>query len=314
MALTPVTIVVTDTEIPFPNPLEGVIVRYWSQDGTTFVTEGTTDENGELTLDLEDFTTYWVRFFSSGYSFDSKLLIEVDSSESNTFDVVGRDLTEHPPSAVPELCRASGYVVGAHGAPVEGASFYFDGTSLPTVVGGRGIVASKVIVRSDKWGYVEVELVRGGAYDVTVVGHEDTPYRIKVPDDPSVDINDLVWPFVAKVFFDPPGPISMNVGDVIHVTPHALLSCNVETAFGLDEDPYRKDHRNDKRRAVYYVKLKMDNPGLVNFTMKETTDEMTIVASTPGTVRIYAELNQDIEAVRLPAPIRDFQELVIVIT
>jgi hypothetical protein len=314
MALTPVTLAVKDSALPFGNPLAGVIVRFWSQDGTTFVTEGVTDAAGELTLDLEDFTTYWVRFFLVGYSFASKLLIEVDSAESNVFDIIGRDLVEHPSSSVPELCRASGYVVGAHGAPIAGATFSFEATSLPTVVGGRAVVASKVIVRSDSQGYIEVELIRGGAYDAVVVGHEDKTVRLEVPDAPSVDMTDLVWPFTARVVFDPPGPIHMGLADVVEVTPHAILSSGVETPFMMDEDPYQKDHRADKRRAVYYVTLKKDPDDVVSFRMDEMTDKITISALKAGTARIYAELREDVEAVRIPEPVRDFQELIVVVT
>jgi len=308
MALTTILLVTVDEVIPIPNPVDGTIVRFYSQDGQTFITEGITDENGELTLDIEDFTTYWVRFFKTEYAFDSRLLIEVDSlTPPNIWQVEGRNLVCHPPSVVPELCRASGTVVGAHGAPVDGATFSFLATDLPVAVAGRAVVASEVTVRSEEWGYIEVELIRDGAYDCTAEAHEDESIRVKVPDLPACSITDLVWPYVASVYFEPPTQISMNVGDTAQVDPKVLLSSGVVTPYELDG--------NDLIRAGYWVIFKVDPPGVVAIgRMDQNTDRMTLEAVAVGTTRIYAELRTDVEARRLPEPVRDFQELTVIVT
>jgi hypothetical protein len=307
MPLTPITLVVKDGAIPFGQPVEGVIIRFYNESGDTFVTEGTTDENGELTLDLEDLTTYWVRFFKVEWKFSTKLRIGVDSgASSNIFDVVGTYLVEHPPSSVPELCRASGYVVGAHGAPVSAAYMIFEATELPDVISGRAMVGSKVQVRSDKWGRIEVELVRGGAYDVTVSGHEDIPLRIVVPDLEACNITDLVFPYVAQFAFDEGISLAMNVGDEMEIHPRVLLSSGLPTPFARDN--------KERVRFSNYIEIRESVPGVVDIVLvDDKTDTYMLRAKQPGTTTIAGTLKEDVEALRLPEPIRDFQELVITV-
>jgi hypothetical protein len=152
--MVPITFSVADDTIPTGAALEDVVVRVYSEDGTLFVTEGQTDEDGELVLDLEDATTYWVRFFKIGYRFESQRTIDVDSSaSSNTFDVGATDLTTFPPSAIPELCRASGYVSGPDLAPRSGIRFTFTMTGVPRIVAGRAIVVEDLIAKSDADGW-----------------------------------------------------------------------------------------------------------------------------------------------------------------
>lgn len=304
----PVTFVVVDDTLPIGAPLEDVLVRVYSEDGSTFITEGMTDSDGELVLILDDMTTFWVRLFKPQYAFDSKLLITTDSTaSSNTFDVVGRDLVEHPPSAVPYLCRASGYVVNSGGQPTQGAIFEFNATDLPKVANGQGIITSKIIVRSEEDGYVEVELVRGGAYDVIVTAGEDAVVRTKVPEKQAVDITDLVWPYVAGVSFDPTGPLTIAVDDTVEVLPSVLLSSGVTTPFEMDED---EDFRFGR-----YIRLSVEDESVVRISQwKESSDTLVLVGKAPGTTKITASLRDGVEAKRLPVPTRAFQELTITVT
>ena len=300
-----VTLSVTDDVLPVGNPLEAVVVHVYSEDGITFVTEGDTDENGKVVFLLPDLTNYWVRFFKWEYGFQTRLRIQVDGEA--TYGVVGVDLVARPPSTVPELCRASGTVVNVSGQPCGSAMFRFDATRLPDVVAGRAIVSSSVTVWSDNWGYVEVELVQGGVYDVTVTGHEDTPYRIKVPDTQSVNISDLVWPFVAELVYDVPNPLNISVGDVVEILPSVVLSSGVRTPFELDDD--------DMRYYSYYIRYdEIDTAGAVSWSHDWTSDKLTITGELPGTTTFTPVLLDDREARRLPAPAREMQSLIIVVS
>lgn len=307
MAVTPVTFVVVDNSSPMGSPLENVVVRVYNLAGDTFVTEGTTDAAGEVILLLEDVTPFWVRFFKVEYAFDTRLKIDVDSgASSNTFDIVGRDLVSLPPSAVPELCRASGHVVNVAGEPHEGAIFGFNATTLPKVIAGRAVIRSKVIVVSQKDGYVEVELARGGVYDVVAQASEDEPIRTKVPDAAAVNFTDLVWPYVAQFVWEPAGPLALAVGQTIEVLPRAVLSSGVRTPYGLDD--------GDSRSFGFYVDLLKSAEGVVTLNYDEQSDLMTITGKSPGSVTLSATLKDDVEAERLPEPTRDFQDLLIVVT
>jgi hypothetical protein len=304
----PVTFVVVDNSSPMGSPLENVVVRVYNEAGDTFVTEGTTDENGELVLLLTDMTSYWVRFFKVEYAFDNRLRITVDSTApSNTFDIVGRDLVELPPSAVPELCRASGYVVNVAGEPHGGAVIEFNATDLPKVVSNRAVVRSKIIVQSQKDGYVEVELVRGGVYDVVAQASEDEVIRTKVPDAAAVNITELIWPYVAQVKWDPPGPLNLAPGESVEILPIVVLSSGVETPFDLDE--------KDTVEFGQYIQIEDSVEGVVRLSYNQQTDTLLVTArDDPGTTTLVATLREDVEAKRLPEPTRDLQDLVIVVS
>jgi len=300
-----VTLAVTDDVIPIGTPLESVTVHVYSEDGVTYITEGATGVDGKVVFLLDDLTNYWVRFFKWEYGFQTRLRIQVDGEA--TYNVVGVDLVARPPSTVPELCRASGTVVNAAGQPRGQAMFRFDATRLPDVVAGRAIVSSSVTVWSDEWGYVEVELVRGGVYDVTVSGHEDTPYRIKVPDSQSVNISDLVWPYVAKLVFDVPNPLHISVGDVVEILPSVVLSSGVQTPYEFDDDD-----------MVYYAHYlyfaEVDPDAAVSWSHDWVSDKLTVTGELPGTSVFTPILVDGREARRLPEPTRDIQSLTIVVS
>lgn len=298
---------VFDDVVPTPNALEGVTVRVYSEDGLTFITEGVTDAAGELSLLLPDATTYWVRFFRIGNAFPTKLLIDVDSgASSNDFDVVGRDLLELPPSTVPYLCRASGYVVNTAGEPVGGARMGFNVTDLPEVLGGQMVMRSKVIAVSEADGYVEVELAQGGVYDVLMQGYEDRVFRVKVPERQAINISELIRPYVAAFRWGVSGPISMAAGDVLELEPYVLLSSGVQTPYDLDG--------TDRVRFGFYVDLSVDS-SVVSIMVDENSDKVTLSAATPGTTTLSVSLRPDVEAKRLP-PVsgRVLEELTVIVT
>jgi len=291
-----VTFVLVDNQIPTASVLDGAVVRVYSQDGLTFVTQGTTDATGTLALVLTDATTYWVRFFKTGYSFQSKALISVDSgAASNTFDIVGTDLTVRPPSAVPELCRVSGHVVGASGEPVEGSTFRFSMTDFARIVGGRVVTKSKTITTSDSFGYIEVELIRDGVYDATIDGHEDTVYRVKVPDSESSDITDLIWPYVYDVDLGLWSTgASVSAGEDVEQAVAAKLSSGVVTPVSLDGD--------DLLGFGYFLSLESQDTAIATVTMNDVTGIMTLSGVAAGTTSVAFTVREGVSAARLPAP------------
>jgi hypothetical protein len=175
--------------------LESVIVRVFSQDGSSFVTQGETGSDGSLVLDLPD-ATYWVRFYKSGYSFASKLYCVVDSTAvSNSFDIEGGDLTELPPSGASGICRVSGYVIGAGGAPsAHIPNILFATTSKVRVMGGNIIGTEKVSAKPNDQGYIEVELIQGVQYDCTMTVYRDEVIPVVVPDKQACNITELLYP------------------------------------------------------------------------------------------------------------------------
>lgn len=302
--MVPVTLVVTDDAIPTGTALEDVVVRVYSEDGVTFVTEGQTDEDGELVLDLEDATTYWVRFFKIGYRFESQRTIDVDSAaSSNTFDVEATDLTTLPPSAVPELCRASGYVRGPGLAPRPGIRFTFTMTGNPRVVAGQVIVVEDLIARSDADGWIEVELVRTGVYDCVVDGRDDVVFRVVVPDRSAVSITELVWPYVAALEYST-DEVEIEVGEETEVEATVTLSSGVETPYELDD--------GTPGTVGTFVTLSVEDEDIASATLDGAT--LTVVGKAAGTTTVTASVQEDVEAARYPEPTRALATLTITVT
>jgi len=302
------TFVVADDAVP-TNALQDVVVRVFSEDGATFVTQGTTDEDGELVLELEDATTYWVRFFKIGYQFESKLLVDADSgASSNVFDVEAVDLVTLPPSTVPCLCRASGYVRGADYAPRAGIRITFSLTGKPRVVAGEVLVVQDVITVSDAHGWVEVELVRDGVYDCVVDGIDDAVYRVIVPDRTSVRLTELVWPYVAALSYSEGGEdvdaLELAVDGSITLDATVTLSSGVTTPYELDDGATRS--------AGDFVTLTVSDPAVASAML--SGDVLTVVGHLPGTAVVTAAVAENVETCRIPEPTRTFSTLTIVVS
>jgi hypothetical protein len=303
-----VTFVVRDDLLPFSGatPLEGVVIRVYDSTGVTFVTEVMTDASGTVDTLLDDATTYWVRFFKIGYAFNSRLAIDVDSSaSSNSFDVAGRDLAAHPGATDPNLCRVSGYVLNVVGAPVGGITMYFMRTEKPMIMGNSIIIPSKVYIRSDSDGYVEVELVRNGAYDFWVEGFDDVTYRVKVPDYTSADITDLVWPYVASIVFDP-AAVTLAVDESYTTSPTITLSNRVTM-------PYMLDGQETVTIGKYYV-VQLSDASVATLNVNALTGVFTIVGRAAGTTTItFTPLVGSVPE-RQPMPPTELQTLTITVT
>jgi hypothetical protein len=307
--MVPVTLLITDDSIS-QEAVADVVVRFYSEDGSTFVTQAQTDENGELTLDLEDATTYWVRFFKIGYQFESKLTIDVDSgASSNTFDIEAVDLEVLPPSTVPILCRVSGYVAGGDLTPRQGITFTFTLTGSPRVAAGRVMVLQDLVTVTDADGWLEVELVRGGVYDCVVEGQDDVVYRVKVPDRTSIGITDLVWPYLVELVYQQDGvdvtEVSVPVGETVEIDTYVRFSSGVVTPFKYDGDVGWREVSN-------YLTLLLGDSGIASQTI--SAGVMTITGNTVGETTITASVIPNIEAARLPEPTRTLPTLTITVT
>jgi len=303
-----VTFVVTDDAIP-ANELENVVVRVFNEDGSTFVTQGTTDEDGELVLELDDATTYWVRFFKIGYAFDSKLTIDVDSgASSNTFDVEAQDLTVLSPSTVPELCKAAGYVGGGDLHPRAGIHFTFMLTGRPRVVAGRPMVLQDLVVVTDADGWLEVELVRNGVYDCVIEDQDDCVYRVRVPDRWSVSITDLIWPYLSELVYEeddePVTSVTVTIGEPLEIDAYVIFSSGVQTPFKLDGDKTSRDVGD-------YIAYTFSDEAPAIIEISEGV--MTITGVVAGSTVLTATVRPDLEAERLPEPTRTLPTLTITV-
>jgi hypothetical protein len=299
--MTTTTFSIWDSEDQTANtPVTSVQVRLYSSDGTSFVTYGVTDSSGNYVVDVPD-ATYWVRFFKPGYAFPSKLSAAVDASAaSNVFDVEAENLEILPPSSASNLCRVSGYVVGAGGQPRQGATIQFMLADLKHIVNDRPITASKVSTRSDKYGYVEVELIQGAFYEVVVEGLDDQVFVSQVPKTAAAALVDVIWPYPARVSLSTT-TVSMAVEEV-EVSAVLVLSSGVEMPLPVDAP---------LGAVSFLLQPKSSDENVATVSLTETTLTITGIAAGTCTVSFTATGSY---AQRFPALSISFAEINVTVT
>lgn len=210
------------------NPLQSVVVRIYNQAGDTFVTQLTSDVDGKVTTDIPD-ATYWVRFYKSGYSFASKLLIVVDTNETNEWIIEGADLTVLPPSGADGICRVSGYLIDAQGAPSSLPIITFMAPKDKRIMGRNVIGTEKIMTQPDSNGYVEVELIQGLVYSATMFSISDEVLAVKPPNKQACNVTDLLYPMgkllstLPSTYLSPVGedtevPVSLGTSSGVSLT------------------------------------------------------------------------------------------------
>lgn len=225
------------------DPLDGVLVRFFD-DTDTFVTQQYTsivgaDAYAEVTLDGDDpAINYTIRLSKTGVAFDGQLgddsktpqSISVYSPASaapngtNYFDVQGQTFTR-PVASDPRLCRCSGYFFDHSGRPLADMDVHFIAICLnesqppmtPMIIDGNAVMSDKIITRTDENGYLQIDLYRTGHYSALVQGFEHSRRVIVVPDSPSVNLIDLLFPVVSEITFDP-DPVTLSLNSFVDVT------------------------------------------------------------------------------------------------
>ena len=308
--MTPVTLFVF-VNPGLQEPLEDVIIRVYSQDGSTFITEVQTDATGEVTFDLPDMTTYWVRFFKPGYRFPTRAQIQVNSSlPNNSFDILATDLVESATSPYAGLCRISGVVVDPSGTPAPGVSMRFEMTQdgNPRVYHDRPIIPQTVFVRSLDDGYVEFDLIQGGLYEVNYEGivgydYEGFTREVLVPSEQGLGLADLIWPYVLSATFSP-DTLTLASGETQSV-PFSVIMSNLV--------PF----------PMYLVETKVDPFAFVRVTNDgggstfrwDTGNQALVVTGGPSgsTTTFSVELVPGAAAARAPTPSSTLGTLVVTV-
>lgn len=223
MSFYPVDFYVTDTA-PAASPIEGVVLRVYSADGKLFYTETTTDAEGHGGFLLDDSTSYQLRLSKFQVAFTNPLLFSLAAPPAvNTFDVKGTLFV--PPVAVDaRLCRASGFFRRGTGAPASNVDVHFIPKFDPLLLEGAAVLTERDLARTDERGFMQIDLIRCGQYDVTIQGMEDMYRTISVPDAPSVNLPDLLFPVIQQITFDPPGPFTVTIGTDLPVLPTIIAS------------------------------------------------------------------------------------------
>jgi|SaaInlStandDraft_6_1057023.scaffolds.fasta_scaffold00043_69 hypothetical protein len=281
-----VTLYVYDSSDETKNtPLESCTVFVFSEDGSTFITQGNTTVEGQVVFDLPD-ATYWVRFFKTGFSFDTGLSVVVE--EDSEFEVGGENLDDRPPATLSHLCRVSGFIIGAAGQHLANVTAEFMLNERVRISGGNATGNSKVIVVSNAAGYFEFDLLRGAVYEVVVESYEPDVFVVTVPDKVSTGFTDLIWPYVSRVDLTP-SSVSIDEEDEVEVEAEVVLSSGRAA-------PYKKIQGEAVGSSL--VSVSSTDPAVATASMSGST--VTIVGVGAGTCEI--EFSSSLaEAERVPA-------------
>jgi hypothetical protein len=197
-------------------PISGVLVKVYDSTGTIFQAQGTTGIDGKVSF-LLDTLEYQTRYYRFQTGFSQPVSIAVESG-TNIFDIVGEPFVP-PVSPDSRFCRCSGYFRDGNGLPKK----FLDMTILadfdPALLDDAAVITDNINVSTDKDGYAQVDLIRGGDYWVNIESVNDIRRLRHVPDAASCNLPDLLFPRVNNITFEPAGPYEVHVGDVLTLTP-----------------------------------------------------------------------------------------------
>jgi len=293
MPLETVEITVQDDQV-VPQLVDDVVVRVFDQTGALLLTEGTTGsvDPGKVQFTLDGDVPpeiYQLRFYINGGAINSPQYIQVYSPavsapppHANAF-LITASMFELPTATNPRLCRVSGYVWGPDGRPRRGVDIAFIPCFRPLVVDGIGILGERVNCKTDKNGYVQVDLLRDGIYGATVESHENVSRQVVVPDRSSVNIMHLLFPVVVSVDVGVVSVISTIVGGSITLTPTIVAS----------------DYRTLCSPASEDVQYAVDDPSIASVVVNQ--NNIVINGLAPGTTSLRIT-RKDSSIVYIPDP------------
>lgn len=144
---------------------------------------------------------------------------------ANSTTLTGVILQRDAPES-PMVCRISGYLKSPQGLPLPGGHVTFEYLSSPLGLGtGTLIQQSRVSIRADRHGYVEFDLLRGGRFTAELMGQGTHIFKkVVVPDAPSADLIDFIFPYIVSVTFEDPDPALLTVGQKLQVRVVGALS------------------------------------------------------------------------------------------
>ena len=199
-----------------PEPVDGVFVGIYNNTTKALLQADTTGDgalpDGTIIFPNVDPGTYEVRLAPVGSMMVAGGRVQtievIDTPvapESNIFDI--KVSQEGLPLATnANLCRCSGFFVDLTGRVYPYLSIHFSDANIPQLeyieaqdYSARAIAPSRRVVQTDSAGYVSVDLYRGATYEVYLEGWQNAFKSVLIPDAPSCNIADVLFPYAAYV-------------------------------------------------------------------------------------------------------------------
>lgn len=223
-----VNIYIKDNSIT-PYAISGVTVAIVNPTTYAIVANAVSDINGLAAFLLPgstgNGTTYEARFFKLGVVFSNPVQIQIQEPlvTTNTFDVAGTLVgsSTFGFATDPRCCRVVGRFMHITNLPMSNIVVRImqinddPGFQIPKIVDGNLISGAVLEVRTDANGYISVDLLRTGNYWCMFAGEDDTVWNMLIPDRPSANLTDLLFPQPVSGQWDQ--TIAPNNAMTIHV-------------------------------------------------------------------------------------------------
>jgi len=280
MAYEPVDLLVVD-DSPATTPVEGVVVKVYDEAGAIFYTQATTNNEGVASFLLPSSLKFQFRFYRFATTFQQPQTFEVLAAPNPNKFVTTAHIFKRPEATDLRLCRCSGYFRRPDGKPAKNLDLHLVNKFKPMLLEGSGVLTERLRKKTDADGYIEVDLIRFGQYEVLIEGLEDCLRLVHVPDAPSANLPDLVFPVVEQVILNPEGSFAVSVGAQIEVIP-SVFSSDGRQLPGTATEDVRWSTEDDS------IALVLPN--------RET---LVIQGASPGTTNLIAS-RRDQSIVRVP--------------
>jgi hypothetical protein len=267
------------------DPVQSVLVRLFDN-ATSLVTFNSTDAVGEVLFDGIDPGDYTIRVSMSGggWGVDSpQALTVVEGGESeNDFGVTLTLVAGDVPSD-PLLCRCTGYFRNLTGAASPGMSISLISIASPTLLGSDLVVGERVQITASSVGFLTVDLIRGARYRVEIATYDDLSLVFEVPDLPTANLPDVLFPVVTGVIFTP-ASVSVQVDVSVEVAVTVKYRSGLLKALADIKEAFPIEFTASDDSVSAHIsngKLVIQGDDIGSFTVKATravSDNAVIVA------------------------------------
>jgi hypothetical protein len=209
---------------PNQAPIPNVDVRLFNRTGSQQLGEAQTDIAGQVRFEL-DAGTYSVRLAKRYIAFKSQYFFLTQPGDTSASFVFEGTPIAPPASRDPNFCTLYGYVMGSDGVPAGGSqiSFFpkFDAKQIGQTIFSPLVTRAK----ADAHGFLVAVLLRGHEYACRFEDHYDWVIPdITVPNQPSVEVTQVLFPTLAQVLLVPPAPFLVLEGSTVLTRPTLTLT------------------------------------------------------------------------------------------
>lgn len=270
--------------------IENMTVQAYDADNAVLLESLQTDAVGEVTFVLDVDNHYSLRFYGDHLraSVESPQTIKVVVPPPvNEWQFTATTFLE-PQATSPDRCRCWAFFTDPAGNPLRGHYIRLVPMQNPAVTHTvpHGYSQTPTHLTTDDQGYVQVDLIRGGAYTVTMSGYLDVVTDITVPAVASANLVDILFPTPASLTFTPAAPSTVAVGATGLFVP-ALVMADGSILSLLTDPP-----------ATDYVTFTSTNEAVM--TVSTDAHDVVVTGVGAGTANLSATVRADVVMPRIP--------------